>query len=381
MLTRKELTKLTGIFILWRTLLFVLGAVADTFLKYQPSFPYFDSLLPSFGASRWLYSWANFDGVHYLTIAEKGYKGTGLIQAFFPLFPYVLLHGGKLLLGNFFNSLLIGLVLSNVFAFAMIVIWFIFIKKIMDEKRAWIATVVLLLFPTSFFFGALYTESLFMLLVLGSFLAAKQKKWAVVGVLVALASATRLVGIFLVPALLLELWQQKKQFEVKNIFYVCCGALGLLSYMAYLLVVFGDPLFFFHVQAEFGAGRQQSIILYPQVVWRSLKILLTNDPHTPKYLSYIQEFGAGVLGFLTLLGSYFSTRLSYVVFALGAFLLPTLTGTFSSMPRYVLVCFPIFLVITELIHKKPKIGLLLLVLSTLLLIINTVLFIQGYWVA
>ena len=151
--------------------------------------------------------------------------------------------------------------------------------------------------------------------------------------------------------------------------------------MIYLQHNIGDPLYFFHVQSEFGGGRQESIILYPQVIWRYLKILWTARPFDLKYYAYVQEFIFGTLGLVGIVWSWFKVRKSYVVFSALVFLLPTLTGTFSSMPRYFLASFSVFLLMIKLFEHHKIARLIWLSLSTLWLIFNTILFIQGYWVA
>src|SRR2546430_8563370 len=56
-------------------------------------------------------------------------------------------------------------------------------------------TVLLLaFFPTALFFSAAYTEALFLALSVGVFLAAREERWAVAGVLGALGAATRSGG-------------------------------------------------------------------------------------------------------------------------------------------------------------------------------------------
>lgn len=404
LLTKKQFIRLTLFFCLWRVVLFGVGAVADQFLKYSPTFPYFDSTLVEFVSPRWLYSWANFDGVHYITIGQKGYVGTGLVQAFFPLLPYIMLHTLHTIFGGSLNLLITGLIITNVFAYLLTLLWYIFVKEFWGSKMAWTALKVLFLFPTAFFLGALYTESLFLFLVFAAFWAAKKEWWLLVGMATLLATATRIVGVFLVPALLSEVILQGLshkqityyvshlpqlvlevfQILIKKWLAVVCillGLIGILSYMSFLQGEFHDPLYFAHVQAAFGNGREQTVVLYPQVVWRSIKILLTSRPFNLHYLTYIEEFLAGVVGFIALLWSIKYVRFSYVVFSLGAFLLPTLTGTFSSMSRYLLVCFAICLFITKFIQKSRWRVILWFSFSVVTLLINTVMFIQGYWVA
>lgn len=368
-------------FIVWRLGLFLLWPLAVLCLKYQPSFAGPNSLM-FYGLSPWIYSWANFDGVHYLTIAQKGYLGTALIQAFFPLYPLIT-RAFTTIQSNF---LLSGLIVSNL---SLLVVLFLF-KKLLksDDRVSHLPIWLWLLFPTSFFFGAIYNEALFMVLALASFLLAKKKHWWWAVLSVGLASATRIVGIFLLPALLWEFYQLeiagKKNINSKllsGLAITLLGSAGLLAFMFYLKQAFGDPLYFFHVQAEFGAGRQETLIFYPQVVWRSIKILLTARPFDLHYLIYVQEFLAGVGGVLLLIWGYRKVRFSYLLFALPALLLSTLTGSFSSSPRYLLVCFPIFMIASQFLKKHKILKWSWLLISTLLLIINTALFLRGYWVA
>jgi len=72
-------------------------------------------------------------------------------------------------------------------------------------------------------------------------------------------------------------------------------------------------------------------------------------------------------------------RTSYLVFGSLAFVLPTLSGTFSSLPRYVLVLFPAFIYLGMIKSKLIQFGLW--VIFGLLLIISAALFYQGYWIA
>src|SRR5579859_2342093 len=387
-------------FMCWRATLLFVGSMADHFLPYKPSFPYADDVLVRTYVPRWLYSWANFDGVHYLLITDYGYKGIGYEQAFFPLFPYVILHTLRELFDMKMQTMfLTGFSVVNIFALLFTYMWFIFVKEKWGSAVAWLATILFFSFPTAFFLGAVYTESLFLFLIVLSFYAAERKWWAVCGIATALATATRIVGIFLVPALLTEVFLQyskkvsKKTFSIKHIteflksewqkiVWVLFGSIGMFSYMLFLaLGEFHDPFYFIRIQHAFGGVRSVNPVLYPQVLWRSFNILRTYRPFDFRYFAYIQEFVVGLFGFLGLLWSFKFVRFSLIVFAFGAFLLPPLTGTFSSMPRYILVCLPLFLLLTKVLEKKPSFTLLWLSVSTVLLIINTMLFIQGYWIA
>jgi hypothetical protein len=328
-----------------------------------------------------LWSRANFDGTHYLDIAKKGY---GIYQqALFPLYPKLIS-----LLVPFFGErdLITGWSISLVSFILGLVVFVKLVKLDYEESVARRTIIFLLFFPTAFFFSMVYTESLFLFLILVCFYFARVKKWWLAGVFGVLASATRLTGIFLFPALLIEWWEQRKQWnngamkQWSNLLAIGLIPLGLLYYMRYLAIQYHDPLMFLHVQPFFGAERTTKVILLYQVFWRYLKMLWTVDRQTLTYFVVVLEFlvGIGFLGLL-FLGYRRKIRLSYLIFAILAYLVPTLTGTFSSLPRYALTLFPCF-IIMGLIENRV-IRYLLLVVSSLLLIICTILFSQGYWIA
>ena len=399
-LTRRIALFIFLLFIVWRSVLFGLGAIADQFLAYQPTFPYADTLLTRYDLPRWVYSWANFDGVHYITITEKGYFGTGLVQAFFPFFPWFM-RLAYLATDKHLNTLLFGLILSNLAAYIAAVVWFGFLADTLGRKKAWIGLALFFCFPTALFWGAFYTESIFFAAVVGAFWAIRRQHWWLTTLLTCIATSTRVVGIFLVPALLLDVWQQWQEIQDPHwnkvplfkqikifaqehwriVLLLLWGSAGLIGYMIYLYFTFNDPLYFLHVQSEFGAGRQEGFVSYPQVAWRSMKILLTTDHTNWRYYTSILEFLASSLGLFGLLLGVMRTRISYVFFSLGAFFLPTVTGTFSSMPRYILVCFPLYLILIELLAERKILRVLVFSVFTLSLIINTLLFIQGYWLS
>lgn len=397
-----------SLFLVWRVGLCAVGALSQKILPYEPSFPYADAILAVFGLPQRLFSWGNFDGVHYLTIVDQGYHGAEYIQAFFPVYPILVIIINTLI--N--NSLLSALIVSNISFILFLYVWFRFVENRYSTKLAKLSTIVILLFPSSFFFGAIYNESLFLLLVMLSFMSAEKNKYLATAFFIALASATRVIGIFLIPAILLEiifadfdfgkmfelLWSKSYsklntlKMELRNRFkkskkqiipmsIVSTGALGLIAYMVYLNFEFGDPLYFFHVQSEFGGVRQETLVSYPQVVYRYIKILLTARPFDLKYISYVRELVVSTFGLGILLYSFKKVRISYFVFAVAAFFLPTLTGTFSSMPRYILVSFPIFIVLAGWAQKSIIFRYAWFIFSGILLVFNTMLFIQGYWVA
>ena len=365
-------------FLIWRTCLFLVAWFGEKLLTFNPRFPYTDVFLIPSGLPHWLWSFANFDGVHYLTIAKSGYAAQ-YTQVFFPLYPLLISVVHRIL--PLVNPIVIGLFVSNSFFLLTIFILYKLFSLDYDRKTIKWIMLFLIFFPTSFFFGSIYTESLFLFLTVCSFYAARKKRWWLAGICGGLASATRLTGIFLLPALLWEWHKNKIKNKILSSPILYLVPLGLVSYMIYLQFKFGDWLYFWHAQPVFGAERSGSgIILLPQVIWRYLKILfyvpLTSEMF---WISFLEVLFTLFSIILLVIAHLKKVRVSYLIFSWLAIIIPPLTGTFSSMPRYILVAFPIFISL-GLIHNKYY-KIILLAVFCLLLSALTILFTGGHWVS
>lgn len=350
-------------FIVWQAAIVSVSFLSSRILPARERFMYND---------RVLWNRANFEGSHYLQISRNGY---GLHQqAFFPLYSELIrfftpLFGGK--------DLLVGTLISNL---SLLIFMFLLYKLVCldyQELVAKRALVFFLFFPTSFFMGMVYTEALFLMLAVGSFYAARKKKWLIAGILGGLASYTRLVGIFLFPALLYEWWSEKK---IQSFLPLLLVPLGLLSYMKFLWQRFGDPLMFFHVQPYFGVERSGGrIILIYQVFWRYFKMVLTTKIDPLYFTVWLEVLVAIGFLILLLLACRAKIRFSYLIFSAFAYFIPSFSGTFSSLPRYVLAMFPCFIYL-GLIKSRVTDKIVWTVFG-LLFIISSILFFRGYWVS
>lgn len=387
MFTKKWLTSeaklIILLFLAWRILLIFFALLGVLFLPFR-YLDFFGGSIDNYATNPLLWGWANFDGDYYLKIAIHGYQS--LTHSFFPLYPLLTKYLAMPFGEEISNIVTTGLIISNLsFLLSLFVFWRL-VRMDYPGKTAFLSLVLLLAFPTSFYFGAMYTESLFLLLVLGAFYAARKKMWFFAGVLGMLASATRVIGVLLLPALLIEWFQNKRGHREKgNIFDLLSLLLvpmGLVVYMLFLQKTTGNSLAFYNELSYFGEQRSGQLVPLYQVFWRYIKMLLGIEFSDPLYLTILVEALVGFLTPLLLIWGYIrKMRLSYLIFSGLAYLLPTLTGSFSSMPRYVLVVFPVFIILSTLISKKVKLVLLINMIFILLLAIETMLFIQGYWVA
>ncbi|MDZ4229279.1 MAG: mannosyltransferase family protein [Patescibacteria group bacterium] len=368
--------KLLLIALIIRLFLQLVAGVAMAYLPFTPSYPHWDITLVNQGP-QWLWFWGGFDGVHYLNIAEKGYE-YGLTQAFFPVYP-LLIKFFNYLVGN---RLITALLISHL-SFIGFVYFFVKLGRLDFPRKSvnW-AGVLFLLFPASFFLFGVYTESLFLLLAAACFYFARRSQFLAAAGLAGLASATRLVGIFLLPVVLWEYYRANKNHRALTLgWYGLISGSGLLLYLNYLQRRFHDWLIFVHSQPGFGAGRQVNELVLPyQVVARYAKMFLSVSPVNAIYPVLVFEFLA-TLGFTGLIVYAFLKKLrsSYLLFIIPALLLPTLTGTFASMPRYGLIAFPLFYLLGDL--KKKYLKIILAAGFGLTLVWALVRFSRGLWLA
>jgi Gpi18-like mannosyltransferase len=380
---KKNSKFLLGAFLTWRTLLFVFVILAVLIVPVQEGFLGGGLLYEKFP---YFWGWINFDGEHFLALPYEGYRP--LTYFYFPFYPLLTWLVAQFTGGGFLSLASSGLIVSNAsFLVALFGLW----KLLGMDKKKNIRNIVILLllvFPTSFYFGSFYTESLFLALVVWSFYLARKKRWILAGVLGAFAGATRLVGLALIPALFIEMLLQRKESGKQNLSKPIAGLLivplGILAYMYFLKVKTGDPLEFFHAVGIFGQQRSTQMVLLPQVFYRYFVKILPNINYLYfpiVFVTYLEIITA--LVFLGLVvASFFKLRASYAIYFAVGYLIPTLSGSFSSLPRYVLVLFPAFILLADYISKKSKV-LQFFVFSILFicLIIATSLFIRGYWVS
>lgn len=146
----------------------------------------------------WL-RWANWDGGHFKGIAESGYAFSYQV-VFFPLYPLLI----KAL--TFLNIPVLwgGLIISNLSAVAALFFLYKLVNLDFEENISKKTVFLTLAFPTAFYFTAMYSESLFLLLTVTAFYMARKNYWFFAFLLAALASITRLTGLIVILAIGLE---------------------------------------------------------------------------------------------------------------------------------------------------------------------------------
>lgn len=372
----------------------LISYLGSILIPYLGFFPYKEILL-DYHLPKFLSSFANFDGVHYILIAKQGY--TQYEQAFFPLYPLLIKFISPLFLNNQF---LAGFIISNIAFLLGLFIFSKYLKLIFKNNQqsnnlTISAILFLLLFPTSFFFNAVYTEGFFFFLMIGSLYFLKKKNYILTSVFAFLASLTRLVGVFLIIPIVLNILKNKRgriYIRPYNIFKflitIFSPLLGLFIYCFYLWKTTGDPFFFLHSQWAFGAHRSSNLIFLPQVYFRYFKIFFTADFDFQYFISLFEFFTFNFVLIILIVNLFKILTppkagknyelLSLNIFSLINLIIPTLTGTLSSIPRYILFSLSFFIALAQIKNNFAKIliGLAFIILHIIILGF----FSQGYFV-
>lgn len=367
----------SSIFFAWRFIIFIPLIVGAYLTPYNPSAPiayvfnYINSNL-SFN-SVFLFPWANFDGIHYLTIAEHGYTNQA---RFFPLFPILI----KVLTGIFAgNQLLLSILIVTVIFYLALKV----LQKLIEldfSKEISIKTIFyLLIFPASFFFVSIYSEGLFLLLTLLAFYFARKKMWFLSIICAMLLMATRFVGIAILPALLYEFFRGGSN-QYKKLALFLLAPLGLIAYSLFNYYKWHNFLYFIQAQGELGNNRSvSSIVFFPQTIFRYLKILLTVPINYEWGIALLELTSFLFAAFLLYFAWKKKIRISYLIFAAVNFAIIISTGTFSGLPRYVLTIFPVFIALALIENKVLKFAYM--IISPVLFSILLMLFSRGYFIA
>ncbi|MEA2459191.1 MAG: hypothetical protein QOC95_2163, partial [Thermoleophilaceae bacterium] len=299
---------------------------------------------------------ARWDAVWYLDIAHSGYGGPS--TAFFPLYPLVvraLSPGGSPAL-----LLVMSYVVSLAALGGALYLMHRLVALELGERVARPAVLLLALFPGALWLGAPYSESLFLLLSIGAFYAARTDRWAWAGACAALASATRSAGIVLIVPLLV-LWWRSAPRRWHNLGWVALAPAGLALYSLYLALSLGDGFAYLHLQevwfrsfgGPFGAipdGARAAFDGVRQLASGSRDhVFFTaagGDPFSVAWHN-IELFGFLVFAVVATVGVLRRLPLAYGAYTLAALALPLSFPVgpqpLMSLPRFLGVLFPLFM--------------------------------------
>ncbi len=333
-------------------------------------FGYFGNLLAA-PLARW-------DSVWYLTIARSGYGHQAARTAFFPLYP-LMTRGLGFLTGS---DLIAGVLISMVaFGVALVLVYRLAALEL-DAELARLVVMLIAFSPMAYFFSAVYSESLFLALSVGCFWQARNGRWASAGLLGGLGAAERGSGVALIVPLVILFLYGPRLDQVPSyvsprgssfrrllpryrptpalgwVLLVPAGlgayVLGLAVFSGHGLAPFGaEHVWFRHFAGPFGGIWDGAV-----AAWDGVRQLV-HGPPPPVYFTQaggnalsvsgqnLMLFAFLVLGAAALAGTLRRLPLAYGAYCLASLALPlsypVTPQPLSSLPRYEVVLFPLFM--------------------------------------
>jgi hypothetical protein len=303
---------------------------------------------------------ARWDAAWYLRIADSGYAGSDVRAAFFPLYPLLV----RTVAAPFGASPAALLIAAYAVALAAFLGALVLLHRLvtLELGRPMAQPVLLLLavFPAAVFFGAPYSESLFLLLAVGAFYAARMGRWAWAGAAAAGAAATRSAGVLLLIPMVM-LWWTSRPRRRGDAAWLLLGPLGLAAYAAFLGLAEGDAWRFLDVQDAWsreltiplgGAwdgltaavdGARQLLSGQREVVYFEQA---AGDPYRIAAIN-LMLFGALVFAVVACLGCLRRLPKAYGAWVAVSLVLPLTFPVkpqpLMSLPRFLAVLFPLFM--------------------------------------
>jgi len=288
----------------------------------------------------------HWDAAYYVGIARGGYELShiGGSAAFYPLYPF-LISALNTLFGKMSIS---GIFASNLAFLVALCLLYSLAAKEWGEDVARRSVFLLAVGPVSFFFSAIYTESIFLLFCLAFFSLAGSRKWLAAGICGILAVLTRSVGVILVPV---GLWEYFKSSHYSprrlrlGLLYILLIPLGLAFFGFMQYAQTGDM--FASVSAQKAWARQPM----QNPLTALIRDAKSHDLNLPRHdllrLQITVADGACVLAtilvILLIVPIARQVGISAAIFVAMGVLLPLSTGTSTSMLRFTHVLFPIFI--------------------------------------
>ena len=329
---------LRSVFTIWfLTRVLTIGAVAALAVALGESF------------SR---TWSQWDAGWFLHIAENGYGADSQAPAFYPFYPLLLRTASEVLQDH---AVLAGVLLALPLTLIVFVLLHALALRRVGEEAALRAVAYLALFPYAFFLQALYSETAYLALAIGAFLAAERRRFLIAGTLAGGAMLARPLG----PAVLagVAILAVRSSFPRQALARLAIAPVLFLLFPLVLVIEGRGPLAFLHAEDEWRDVSPFSAFygLYraAQEAWRALHELAPGTPGT-EYLALVNVTALLSLVVFAALSVAAWRRLGspYGVYCMLSLAVPIIATTapypLASMQRFVLTLFPCFIVLGAL---------------------------------
>ena len=290
---------------------------------------------------------------HVLTYAYSP-QGSPAAPAFYPLFP-ALVGLVSFLSFGLIDHTIAGLIINTAALWLAIIALIRILRHFTTLRSAIVLGVALFLcFPAAFFMHVFYGEAIFVALGLWAYLFALQRRWWVVGALLAVLSAARLPAVLFMALCALEYlrtysWKIRKALNPHALWFLL-APLGFILYGTYLAVVRQDFFAMFHAYAATNDWSYE--VFSPNIfatIGGSISVIVGGVASRQlNYDIFVNDFVPLVALMALIVCSIYCFKLPkgrgvpLGIFGLLATIMFTLNGNTVSVHRYILPCVVIY---------------------------------------
>jgi len=330
-----------------------------------------------------------FDSDFYIKIAKAGYDKYRMSEShpvadwpFFPLYPLLMYIFS---LGELIDVAVVGYILSNVFGLMGTYFLYKIAQELTKDEQVSKKTVIyLLIYPASLYLSVVYTESLFLFLsTLSIYLLLKRKiGWSIFAA--SLSTVARVPGFVNLLAiawvLLKDAGYNPLKIRLKHYIQMVLSLIPMLIFLTYMYFLTGDFLAPFH-ELPLNWGRTAAMPFLAFFAY-------------PFVLGFIAPGGwdLSIAGFI-MTAFVFIILFAYIkkvkdksepwlcIYSLLLILIPlsSASTSFTSMVRYYMVSFPLFIYMSVLSKKRTALDFAFTILFFTLNAIYTIGYINGYY--
>jgi len=261
--------------------------------------------------------------------------------AFFPLYPGIT-RGMRVCFGWSFEFS--ATVLSILFSALAFILLYLFLCFEFDAKTAWWTTLLVLIFPFHYYYSMMYTEAMFLFCLLWAFISIQRKSIVTLTISLAALILLRPNGMVLFIPVLFYIWHisginpfSKALFQ-KSL---------LIQYSAFIPAIILLGIFLVYQKQMTGYYTAFNIA---QAGWyRKLTLPVLSffrEGNLANQFNSIYSIIFIVIAVLSI--KRFSLPINLLIWL--GLLLPLCSGSVQSMPRFIALVFPLFIVISDKIR-------------------------------
>lgn len=365
----KELVWIFTACILFRIVVYIISAAAVSLFTSSESLDF----------SLWLSQWKQWDANGYNNMIAGGYRemvdgGRYVTLVFFPLYSFI----ARIFNIAIQNTQISALLTSTLCYAGACCVLYLLAAMDFGRSTAKKAVLYISIFPFGFFFGAMLTESTFLLTSAATLYFIRKHNWIMVGLIGALAALSRISGIMLIfPAVVEFIEHYKilgliKDKNIKTAFslifkkglWILLAFIGVLIYMYCNYSITGDWLYFMELHEVVWSQETCYFGECIKIIWDTM--LSPDRTVMLKAAIFIPEVIVIILMLFTMLYGIRRTRSMYTTYFVVYFIVNLSATWIISLGRYSLCAIPMFLCIADFSERRKESYVIITAISAIL---------------